>query len=56
MPVEIEDMNVDVTPATHSASAPAVASTPAPDEPRREREIVALLAEHEWQRARLMAD
>jgi len=56
MPVEIEDMNVDVAPATHSAIAPATASAPGPDEPKREREIVALLAEQERQRTRLIAD
>lgn len=56
MPVEIEDMNVDVAPATQSSSAPAAASAPGLDQTGREREIIALLAEQEWRRARLVSD
>jgi len=56
MPVEIEEMNVDVAPVTQATGAPATASAPGPDETGRDRSVIALLAEQEWQRARLIAD
>jgi hypothetical protein len=53
MPVTIDEMDVDVTPPAVEAPATAPA---APDPAVRIRQLMALLAERERIRARLIAD
>lgn len=56
MPVVIEDMNVEVAPPAPTNGAAAAATPGDADAATSVRQLRALLAERDWQRARLIAD